>query len=352
MRNLTLGQARSTIARVANVCTDSDQVVTLINEAQERLLNRGSYPVGSLVRYRFCAGTSDCIVWPRQVRTIESWAVCQSPAPVQSMWYEFTGYPVGPGLQDSDSSPGTRLIDRGTVVSFDNVISSSTSLRRIAVVATSSADVGKTVTLRYVDSNGNKKYSDIGGVVQEGEELTLVSPGGVFPSGTAITSSYVSTGGLYQVVKETTEYPVLLYECSTTAFTRQIAKYEPSETNPIYRQSFVPGFTDMQACQGAEDSDCTFNKQITALVKLQHVPVVVDNDTLVIGNLAALKLMVMAILREEENRGDESIMWEKKAEMEIEGELSSYLGSGEQDTLKVKPDFGAGQQMDVYRWGW
>lgn len=351
MRNLTLGQARATIARVANVCVDSDRVAELVNESQERLLNRSTSPVGSLVRYRFCAGASGCIAWPRQVRTIEAFAICNTPLPVVSSWFEFIGYPSGAGLRDDDS-PGNLLIDRGTCVSFDNVISTVAAPRKICAIATNSADVGKTVTVRYIDSNGNKKYSSIGGVVQEGEELTLVAPGGVFPSGAALTSSFVATGGLYQVVKEVTAYPVLLYECSTSTITRLISSYEPSEEVPIYRQTFVPGFTDMAACEGAESENCTVNKQITALVKLQHVPVVVDNDPLVIGNLAALKLMTMAILREEENRHDEALLLEQKAGAEIDGELSSYLGSGQQDTLKVRGDFGAGQTANVFQYGW
>jgi len=354
MRALTLGQAKAVIARVEGVCQNSTQVAQLINEAQERLLNRETYPVGALVRYRICAGTSGCLTWPRQVRTIEAFAVCKTPGTIRSPWFEFIGYPSGNGLMDEDSQPGTALIDRETACAYDDVIASVASPKRIAVIAQNAADAGKTITLRFYDSNGNKVYTSQGGTVQEGERLTIVDPAGVFPAGAVITTNHVMTGGLYAVIKEVTQYPVRLYEVNdANVITRSLAMYEPSETNPIYRRSQIPGFTDMAGCEGTE-TDCTTNKQVTALVKLQHVPVVVDNDPLVIGNEAALKLMVMAILREEQNRHDEAAILEGKANREIDGELSSYLGSGVQDVLKVAPGFGAGNiQSDVGNvWGW
>lgn len=347
MRTLTLGESRSTIARVIGVCTTSPKVASLLNEAQERLLNRPDKPVGSMARFRICVGTDDCFSWARQIRTIEAFAVCKTPGVIRSEWFEFIGWPNGIGLQDEDNMPGTMLIDRGTSCAFDDVQATTAAPRKIMVVADQAADVGKKITLRYIDSNGQKTYSSIGGVVQEGVQLTLIAP----PAG-VFTPTNVATGGLYHVVKDTTQYPVRLYEVdgNTLAVTKSLAQYEPSETVPIYRRSFVPGFTNMSACDNAS-VDCTVNKQITALVKLQHVPVVVDNDPLVIGNLAALKLMVMAILREEQNRHDEAAVLEGKAARELDGELSSYLGDGMVNALKVQNCdlFGAGQP--AFEWG-
>lgn len=345
MNALTLGKSRPIISRVLGVCESSTKVPTYVNEAQERLLNRSDKPVGSLAKMRICAGSSGCLTWPRQVRTIEAFAVCSTPGTIRSEWFEFIGFPNGIGLQDEDNMPGTMLLDRGTACAFDDVQATVAAPRKICVIADNIADVGKKITLRYYDSNGNKKYTSIGGVVQEGEQLTIISPVPAFPGNAVFTSSNVMTGGLYHVVKETTQYPIRLYETSTVpAITKLLALYEPSETVPIYRRSFIPGFQNMAACSGAEDVDCTENKMLTAYVKLQHVPVVVDNDPLVIGNLAALKLMVMAILREEQNRHDEAAVLEAKAAREIDGELASYLGDGMVQVLKVQNDglFGAG----------
>lgn len=349
MNSLTLGTSRTVIARVLGVCESSPRVAEMLNESQSRLLNRPDKPVGSLARYRFCAGTDSCLSWPRFIRTIEAFAICSTPGVIRSNFFEFIGWPNGIGIQSEENMPGTMLIDRDPSCAFDDVIATTAEPRKICLIATNVADVGKTVTLRYIDDLGQKKYSSIGGVVQEGEQLTLISPAAAFPANAVFTSSNVSTGGLYHVVKEVTKYPVLMYEASNTpTITKLLSQYEPSEQVPIYRRSFIPGLADMPACEGAETEDCTVNKQITALVKLQHVPVVVDNDPLVIGNLAALKLMVMAILREEQNRHDEAAILEGKAAREIDGELSSYLGDGVVSALKVERDFGAGQSAMVY----
>jgi len=344
MNTLTLGTIRTVLSRVIGVCEDSDQVPQYVNEAQERLLNRPDKPVGSLAKMRLCVGSTGCLTWPRQVRTVEAFAVCSTPGVVRSEFFEFIGYPNGIGLQGEDNMPGTMLLDRGTGCAFDDVIATVAAPRRICAIADNIADVGKRITLRYYDSNGNKVYTSIDGTVQEGERLTLVSPIPAFPANAVFLASNVMTEGLYHVVKEVTQYPIRLYETTTVpVITKLLALYEPSEQVPIYRRSFIPGLQNMGACPDASD-DCTENKTLTAYVKLQHVPVVVDNDPLVIGNLAALKLMVMAILREEQNRHDEAAILEGKAARELDGELSSYLGDGMVPALKVQGDnlFGAG----------
>lgn len=347
MRTLTLGTSKAIISRVLGVCEDSPKVAQYLNEAEQRILNRSDKPTGSLVRLRTCAGENNCVSWSRQIQTIEAFAICNTPITIRPGEWEFIGYPSGNGIRDEDS-PGTMLIDRGTSCAFDDVIATDAAPRRIAAIAANVADVGKKIVLRYYNSSGQKVYSSIDGIVQEGQELTLVSPLAVFPANAAVTSANVATGGLYHVVKEVTEYPVYLYEYDPTAvvdpdsITKMLAQYEPSEEVPIYRRSFVPGLSTWAACSGGNE-DCTSNKAITALVKLQHVPVVVDNDPLVIGNIAALKLMVMAIMREEANRNEESAILEAKAKAEIDGELSSYLGDGMKSELKVQADFGAGQ---------
>lgn len=350
MNSLTLGECTSTIARVAGVCETSTRIPQLLNEAQARLLNRPDYPVGSLVRYRFCAGESSCLTWPRFVRTIEAFAICSTPGVIRGNFFEFIGWPNGIGLQTEENMPGNMLIDRDPSCAFDDVVATTAAPRKICAIAMNVADVGKKITLRYIDDSGQKKYTSIGGVVQEGEQLTLITPNAVFPANAVFTSSNVSSGGLYHVVKEVTKYPVLLYEASNTpAIIKLLSQYEPSEKVPIYRRSFIPGLTNMGACEDAT-TDCTVDKQITALVKLQHVPVVVDNDPMVIGNLAALKLMSMAILREEQNRHDEAAILESKAAREIDGELASYLGDGMSCSLKIESDFGPGTSNAAYTW--
>lgn len=331
MRSLTLGQARTKIARVIGVCLTDAKIASYLNEAQERLLNRASDPVGSWMRYKVCAGSDACLVWPRQIRTIKAFWICNEPGRVVSEWFEAIGYANGGiGLQESDGHPGRMLIDYGQTHSFDNVIASTASPKKLQVVAQNAADNGKKIMVRYIDSNGNRVYSSIGGVDQEGEELTLSTTG-------ALTSNNVATNGWYHVVKDETSYPVRVYSYDVNTATQSalLAVYEPSETNPVYRKTIVPGLTDMAACDGASD-DCTANKAITVLAKLQHVPVIVDNDPFVIGNLPALADMVQSIKQREMHNYDAADRLETNAAKELDGEISSYLGEGMELHLKMQ----------------
>lgn len=351
MRTLIYSQVKETVRLAIGACVNDSRVLTVTNEAEERLLNRNIDPVNSWTRYQICAGSSGCLVWPRQIRTIKAYWVCQQPGRVVSEWFESLGYESGGyGLRDAESFDGRLLIDRGRVCSFDNVIATTAEPRKIQAVASDASDNGKYITLRYFDSNGNRVYTSIDGVIQEGERLVL-STAGVLTAAGASGVGTVMTNGLYHVVKAVTNYPVRLYSYDVNSATQSalLAVYEPSETVPVYRSSLVPGLADMGACAGAETEDCTVNKSLTVLARLQHVPVAVDNDPLVIGNLAALKLMARAIKLENDNFFPESRELESKAMAELDGELSAYLGDGVQISPRF-PDqatWGGGQIMNA-----
>jgi hypothetical protein len=336
-RRLTLNTAKAKIARILGVATSDTRVKDYLNEAEERLLNRMLDPVGAWMRYRVCVGTSACLVWPRQIRTIKAYWLCNTPGKVVSDWFETVGWDEGGyGMRDADSHDGKTMIDRGLVCSFDNVIATTAEPRKIQAVAADASDNGKTIHLRYIDSNGNRKYTSQSGSVQEGETLTLSTSG-------VLTTSNLATNGLYHVVKQSTNYPVRLYSYDVNSATQSslLAVYEPSETVPQYRSSLIPGLTEVAACPDASD-DCTVNKQVTVLARVQHVPVVNDNDPLVLTNLGALADMVQSILMRERHLHREAAELEAHAIAELEGELSAHLGDG----VLVNPRF-----PDVESWG-
>lgn len=349
MRTLIYSDVKATVAKAIGTCVTDLRVLSTTNDAQERLLNRNFDPVNSWTKYQICAGSSACLVWPRQIRTIKAFWVCQQPGRVVSEWFEALGYDSGGyGLRDSESFDGRTLIDRGTTCSFDNVVASTTAPKKIQAVASNASDNGKFITLRYFDSNGQRVYTSIDGVIQEGERIAISTAGTLTTGGSA--SGQVMSNGLYHVVKAVTNYPIRLYayDVTTGLQTSMLAYYEPSETVPIYRSSLIPGISGMGGCSDAT-SECTANKMITVLARLQHVKVVVDNDPLVIGNLAALKLMARAIKYEDDNYLTESAAMEAKAMAELDGELSAFLGDG----VLISPRFpdqatwGGGQIMNA-----
>lgn len=314
MNALTLGQLRTTIARAVGICSTDSRVVDYINEAQQRLIYKGDW-TGVFMRYRICSNES-CLVWPRQIQTIEAVALCNTPGKVRNEWFEFNG--VGPGLQDDEDNIGRQLIDHGTSVAFDWVRGTG---KKIRVYAMHSSDAGKTITLRYYNDSGQKVYTQIDGTWQEGEEITLVAPPAY-----AVTTQEVMQQGLYGVVKDVTNQPVILYEFDGADNTRTLAQYEPTETNPIYRVSMIPDLADYGACDGSTTA-CE-KTTVTVMARVRHVPVVVDNDPLVLGNTAAFKLMALAIKEEEARNDQRSVLLEQRALGELEFELRSQLGQG------------------------
>jgi hypothetical protein len=326
MNKLVWSQAKSVIRRVAGGCSDAT-ALALANEAQERLLNRPNDPIGSWMRYRVCVGTDNMLVWPRQVRTIKAVWICNSPIAFRSEWFEAVGYgDGGRGLRDEDSGYSGNLLDHGTVCSFSNVAATTAAPKKIQAVAADASDEGKTIHLRYVKSDGNRYYTEDG----EGEDLTLSISG-------TLTTNNVVRNGLYHVVKAQTNFPVRLYsyDVTTSAQDELIALYEPSETTPIYRRTYLPGLVNMAACSGASES-CTNNKVCTILARLQHVPVVADNDPFVIGNLAALKLMAKGIMMEEQHEIGMAEQFFASAAREIDGEIAAYLGDGMQQGIRAE----------------
>lgn len=343
MRNATFANVKASLALALGYCETDSRVKTLCNEAQERLLNRTLDPVGSIVQYRFCS-TAHCLVLPRQIQTVLAFSVCGVPGTVRPVWYQF--HANGPGQVCPSDMSNNRLVDQGTVVAFNEVNGAGKYIR---VYAQNAVDAGQKIILKYYrEDTHQKQYTSIDGTVQEGEELTLVAPPAY-----AVTSTTVMPGGLYGVIKDVTQYPVDLFEYDGVSNTANLAFYEPSETNPIYRKVFAPGLSEMGSCGNicGDDSDCSDDDEdceqttVTVLARLQHVPVVVDNDSLIIGNIAALKLMAMAIQRELQERFPESVILEQKARAELDGELAAYHGAGETIGIQCqnRRTFGLGQ---------
>lgn len=273
------------------------------------------------MRYKACTGASNCLVFPRQIKSVKLYWLCNQPGIVRSEWFEAIGYwEGGQGKLDSNSHAGHQLIDRGTTHSFANITATSSEPRKLQVVASHSSDNGKSVHIRYIDSNGNRYYSAAG---VEGETLSLSTSG-------TLSTSHIATNGWYHIVKATTNYPIRVYSYDTNSATQAalLAYYEPSETHPIYRQYYLPDLVNMAACSGVSSSCSTTNKTLEVLAKLQHVDVVAENDPFVLTNLAALKLACKAILMEERHEMELSRTYWEQAEVELDGQLSSYLTDG------------------------
>lgn len=313
MYRLTLGVARPVIARVIGKCAADDETRDKANEVHERLMNNPVKAVGKVVRYRICTNAS-CLTWPRQLNTIEAYAVCDSPGFIRNGWFEFLGN--GPGQLHADSCWYHDLLPGDDSPTFDDIMGLTSKIRVHSDLVEAA---GARILLKGYDENAQWIRTQDAGSWIDGEYV-------------GISTSYAYTvkkfSALTDVIKPVTNGPVRLYEYDTAlaSVVKALAFYENDETHPLYRRSRIPNMSEGSCC-GSTD-ECS-NKSLTVRATLAHMPVINDNDPFVLRNLAAMKLMAMAIQKEEQNMFNESEVLEQKALRELERELATYQGSGE-----------------------
>jgi hypothetical protein len=125
------------------------------------------------------------------------------------------------------------------------------------------------------------------------------------------------------IQKDITSNDVLMYEVDTvTGAQVLLSRYEAGEDNPSYRRYFVNGLPT-NCCDGLTTA------QITAMAKLDFIPVKVDQDWLLIGNIPALKLECEAVRYEEMDNPQSQAMAAMKHRQAIKmlnNEISHYEG--------------------------
>lgn len=142
-------------------------------------------------------------------------------------------------------------------------------------------DVGKTVTIFGIDTNGQTiRSTRDDGTIQDGLVMALDLP-------------YVQTTFLVRridrVIKQATDGPVHGYQFDGQTL-YDLAAYDASETLPEYRQSRIVSGCVTNSCNA---SCCTAS--ITALVKLKFIPALRDDDLVLIDNLDALAIGMQSI---------------------------------------------------------
>jgi hypothetical protein len=362
------------------MCATDPQLLARTNEAQERLLNKGLY-AGTYGRYSVCV-YGGCITLPREFETVLGYNYSGVPAQVYNQWYEFMAN--GPGI--APAGDWKRLIDRGFVPCFRSI----EAQKYIRVYTDLAEDATSTILFRGSDSYNNRVQTQEDNVYIDGERLNLSAGSGnssvlvsgftgtntdgnsVFAwfgtenskpkyrnldgwvisnnasvwrvlnaSGTQVAISSGNSNYPWQATftpsLTTTELPrttvnafrsidainktatkgwVRVYAVDpTTGSESCIAILAPDETLPQYRRYAIPGF---ESEQGAT---------VTVLAKRKFIPAVTDDDDLIVTNLGALKMMAIAIEKEENNNLDEAMKYEEKAVALLREELKEVEGA-------------------------
>lgn len=287
MNTLANCKASSRIRRIAGSCNGSQDYLDLVNDAVRMLVTRGDF-YGTVRKVCACIRCGD-IVWPRQVGTVLAINSCNRTVPPANHWAEFedlTRHDLTHywGLGNCGQISGVQ----GNTVPVFNPISGSDGVAGVYIrfYPTQQSDVGKTITIFGIDSNGEELRSTRpDGSIQDGIVTMLALP---FVTMNGSDRNVPSMRHITRVIKDVMDGPVYCFQYrAADNVMLDLARWESSETLPDYATTRLSG-QHVGACAGCAP-------MISALVKLKHIDAIVDDDLIIVENLDAIAMMMQAI---------------------------------------------------------
>jgi hypothetical protein len=323
MQRLRLYDVRnSDLPQSVGLCTgDTPGIANIVNSAQRRLLyareaaDESWWGTWAEVAFFGVSRTSPFITTPREVARIQSLNVCQRPLPVQNQFYEYLQFGNGrlPKTRCACHGP-EQAYSRNTVPTFFDFVTASF----IRVYATDAADKNRRTLIQGKDVNGNLIYNEDVLMQVQGEFVTLSQP---FQQTQQIVSQLVG------IQKDVTEGQVQYFAVdATTGAQTYLLTMEPGETTASYRRYYL-GSLPLTCCHTPTGVVSTL--AVTAIVKLDLIPVVVDTDYCLIQNLEALKEEAQSYrysqMDTDSSKRMEAIKHQNAVRL-LNGELTHFLG--------------------------
>lgn len=301
-------------------------LAAIVNEATEQAVKAAGETgwFGTWQRMAFNVTPSDpYITLPREVARLINIAPCKYPIRIQNEFYEYLE--AGIGVQPSSCNAHCEFLetyDRGTFPTFRD-LDVSGNPKVIRLYPTDQRDVGKRVLIQGKDSNGTVLRSLDNGVDINGVYIKLETPftDTEFQFGED-SGDHPITG----VQKDQTISDVRMYQVDVVSGEMTLLSLlQPSELVSCYRRYFLNGLPN-SCCEGDETQDTV---AVTAMAKLEFVPVSVDQDYLMIGNIPALKALCESVRYGEIDNPQalamSKVKWDKGIKM-LNYELVHYLG--------------------------
>lgn len=307
---------------------DAPSLASLVNEAQLRLIqasgNEGFF--GSYATMAFNVDPNDPYVTTgREVARLESIDVCRSPIVINNPFGEYLQFGCGLQRQRPDCTgrinarcgcqDDVQAYDRGMVPMARDI----TPGNKLRIFMTNGADNGKSIFFESKDGNDKPIYTMHRGVQANGFFITLDN---MVP----FIESPMTLNSVQGVLKDITVGAVQVYGVNPSTDSQTLLSiYAPSEQNPQYRRYFLNNLPSK--CCDCDSPNGTV--QITAIAKLDFVPVAADTDFLLIGNIPALKEECMSIRYSEmdtANSKQMSMIHHKNAVRLLNQELIHFLG--------------------------
>lgn len=266
----TMGLCQSDVADIAQRVNEAQQSLLFCKEASNESWN-GTYAEVSFELSR----SQPYVTLPREIARLEMATVCDYPIAVDNQFIQYLQFGNG-RLRENRRCDGGILqaVARNNAVTFVDLTSAPQYLR---AYLTDERDIARRVLFQGTDANSNRIYSTD----------NLVEVTGIF---VALDSPFVTTpltfNTLTGIQKDVTYGRVEIYQVDPTSSDEVLLlTMEPSETTASYRRYY---FNDLPSgcCTVPGDADSAV--QVTAIAKLDLIPVAVDTDYCLLQNLEAL----------------------------------------------------------------
>ena len=308
---------------------DIADIAQYVNTAQQRLLyakeaaDESWYGTWAEVRLNV-SRAAPYITLPREIARLEAITICDRPVPVFNQFYEYLQFGNGKMRQGrlNNAHKIRAAYTRNNAVLFTDLTNGP---QLISLYTSDPADVqsGKRVLVQGLDQNGNPVYTQDGNNQVLGEFVVLASP---FAT---TTFQYTRITGIQ---KDITLGSVQIFQMDPVSGVQLLlSTMEPGEQTTDYRRYFF----DCLPCGCCPTSNipqpiqnCT-PPQVTAIAKLELIPVAVDTDYLLFHNLEAVIEECMSVRfsqMDTESSQRQSALHHTNAIRLLNGELGHYLG--------------------------
>lgn len=343
------GQCKSQLAKVCGetgMSVTDPRVLERTNAAIQELIQEGAWP-GVVDRWHliFNAATG-IVVLPWFLDRLIGVTVNGCPLEIRSPWYEFTAYGPGPQWNPGESGGSGSVdnnfpngwidvvVDRGEVVTKIPVPAADGpwKIRVYASVDEDTDEIAPTINLQgFLNKQAVRTLGDDGWY--DGENVAI-------DFGVPYIESVAEFDSLSGIVKPLTHGTVTIKAWNGTTEV-ELSDFAYDEINPSYRCYFIPAL--WQA-----DSDNMRDNVLLARARRRFFDVQEDNDELLIGNLPALKEMLIAVWKREAGNLDEYVAHKQTAVDLMAKEAMQYLGKTRTPSLSFSRGFPIGSLPFVH----
>lgn len=301
----------------------------MVNAAQRRLLmcreagDEGWYGTWAEVAFSNVSCNNPYITCPREIARLEKMAVCRSPVPIHGQFYEYLDFGNGRMPNRFQAKYGyVQSYTRNSAATFRDL---SPAPQIIRVYATDPADynASRRVLIQGIDTSNSVVYTQDGFNQCVGVFVDVASP---------FSDAPMQFNAITGIQKDVTSGPIQIFQVDpTTGDQVLLLTMEPSEQVASYRRYYLNELP--RNCCSSRTGTIT-SLQVTAIAKLELIPVTVDTDYLLIDNLEAITEECQSIRYSEIDKESAKKMAAERHAQAIrllQGQLVHYYGKTNAD---------------------